>query len=35
MDFKDGLHRKNFKSLPDNEKVICYTSDDIDKSIKE
>lgn len=35
MDFKEGFHHKNFKPVPENERIICYSSDDIDKAIKE
>ena len=34
MEFKEGLHHKNFIPVQDNQKIICKTADDIDRSIE-
>lgn len=34
IEFKEGLRHENFKPLPDSEKTVCFTADDIDKSIE-
>lgn len=33
-DFKDGEFHKNIKIIPENEKILVYTADDIDKAIQ-
>ncbi len=33
-DFKDGEFHKNIKIIPENEKILVYTADDIDNEIK-
>ena len=32
-EFKDGLHHKNFTPVPDNQKIVCDSADDIDGAI--
>ncbi len=34
-EFKEGLHHKNFIPFPDNTRIPCKTSEDIDKGIEE
>lgn len=34
IDFKDGIYHKNFVPIEDNKRIICNTSEDIDKAIE-
>ena len=33
MDFYPGMHHSNIKSIPDNQRILVHTSDDIDREI--